>query len=87
MTIGPTSGTFSTLPSARSYQVCLPNFWPGIVIIQQHKTHIALISTIRSLAIYGAADKVTVGGMELPYAPLKRSFASYVQDSWTYDGR
>ena len=34
-----------------------------------------------------AADKVIVGGKELPYTPLRESFASYTQDSWTYDGR
>ena len=34
-----------------------------------------------------AADKVIVGGKELPYTPFRESFASYTQDSWTYDGR
>ena len=34
-----------------------------------------------------AAEKVLVGGKELPYTSLRESFASYTQDSWTYDGR
>ena len=45
---------------------------------------------IRSLLRYlylATAEKVTIGEMELPYSPLRDSFDSYTQDSWTYDGR
>ena len=29
VTVGPTKGNFSSLPSARAYQIHVPNFWPG----------------------------------------------------------
>ena len=39
------------------------------------------------LCVALAADTVSVAGSELPYVPLRDSFASYTEDSWTFDGR
>ena len=33
LTIGPTSGSFTGLPSERSYQIEIPNFYSGNVIL------------------------------------------------------
>ena len=29
VTVGPTSGSFTMMPSARAYQIFVTNFWPG----------------------------------------------------------
>ena len=74
------TGQYVGQPSSRCYQICLPNFWPGMGCPS--------LSTLSSISIT-TADNVTISGASetLPYTPLMDSFDEYTQDSWTYDGR
>lgn len=80
VTIHPVqTGQYDGQPNARHYQICLPNFWPGM-----HSEHsiLLLIHFLLALSVSIAGE-----GGTLPQTSLMDSFNEYTKDSWTYDGR